>query len=379
MSTFRWGLAVSPERYARFAELYVSAVNWIRPMHDEEGRPLGERVVPPALRGDAPFAMQPCPFAGGRAGRPMNTSALGSVLHHWRETLNDLGALRAGLARRIPIGPTWRGLWLTARVVTGVPAMFRRIHDRAIPVRIAAAFKPGLGLFITSERAILGGADPLARVTAHELAATAEHTGALLSHDAACPGSPRMIEQLAAAVLEPTGADPAWLEAHVAPIDRIVGYGLANARLELAKGAYLCQLRLLAGERSALPLHIKGARPSPAHTARLERATRAAAALLGAALPPPPVAGRGAAARFESAWLAAFGRIQRELDAEHPGTPPCELVVDDLDHMLAFACGMVEGEAPALAPLSPREVVVSALETERAVVSLPDPQPRSPA
>jgi hypothetical protein len=380
-SPHRWGIEIAPERYARFAEFFVSAVNWARAHVDDEGRPLGERVLPAEVRPDVPFRMVECPFAGTRSGRPMNVSAMTSVSRGWGRILADLAALRVGFVRAAPAEPTWLTLWLFGRVATALAAAYlRRTGSDTVPVRLSTAFKPALGLFMTSERTTLfTGIDPWRIVHPAAFVRAAEATRALVSHDAACPGPVRMIEEMADVALGRStisGAD--WPAALVAPLDAVVSYGLASARLELARQSYICQLLLLTRELAARtgaappPISIKGRVPPTEVALRVEQVHRRAAALVGETLPAPvalPAAARGPARgaaelreladRFEADWLSVFRRIQAQLDAIHPASAPAGTIEsDDLAHMTGFACHMVEWQVRAVSRLSPHDLLV---------------------
>jgi hypothetical protein len=239
-------------RLETYAEFFVSAADISRVHVDEAGRYLGERSLPGSLVSDDEFTMVPCRYAGSRNARPMNISGLPGVTKHWPTVVHDALSLRARYVERVAVPRLpWVHVWLFGRTLTAVPAMLMRRDTEAytrVPDRYAALFKPSIGLYMTTERAILGGIDPLATPTATEFLAVTESSGAFLSADAACSGPPHLVDEWLAAVLdgEITGGTRQAAEPMTpAEIELALDYGDAVSRLELLKLVYFCEVRLL--------------------------------------------------------------------------------------------------------------------------------------
>jgi hypothetical protein len=252
---------VEPARFSLLAELLVSGADVSRMQVDESGRPLGERYLPPGALAGVELRMVRCPYRDARLGRPMNVSALAPIARGWSQVLSLVGALRAAYAERRSVRSlSLADVWFLGRIATAFPAYLARNAARplaAIPLPVASAFKPSIGLHMAAERAFLLGEDASSAANRERLTAVIHGTRALLSPDAACPVSPRQLEEFLDAALSGAGPEPAAeLAAAFAPLERAVAYGLAVASLELAKFAYVLEF-----EADLAPLIAAGALP----------------------------------------------------------------------------------------------------------------------
>jgi hypothetical protein len=332
---------VDARRYDEYAELFVSATDVARAARDESGRPLGERYLPPRLTENVVFELRASRYPGSRLGRPINVSALEAISRHWRGVLTDVGVLRERYAARHEIVRlSWLDVWQFARTVTAAPALLLRAPQppSALPTRLAALFKPAIGLYMTAERAVLGGEEPLAAPAVDEFVELTERTGAFLSRDAACSGTPRMVADFVSAVLDGSAGypDDGWLARLLHP-GRALDYGEAVSRLELAKALYLVELL-----RELLPDAGEGDSSSPpppfafkgidveAHRLPELRGTLAGLFERFDGRPPP-------AAAPEGAWTELFERLQAEASAA-AGRPPPSLALSarDLARMVEY-------------------------------------------
>jgi hypothetical protein len=336
-----------------YAEFFVSAVDIARVQLDEAGRCLGERALPASLVSEADFTMLPCKYAGSRRGRPMNVSGLPGVTRHWQTVLNDAVTLRARYLKRVGQDRlSWVHIWLFGRILTAVPAMLVRRRTGAyerVPDRYSALFKPAIGLYMTTERAILGGMDPLAIPTAADFLATTESSGAFLSEDAACSGPPHLVDEWLAAVLDGELGRGRRTDEPMpaADVELALDYGEAVGRLELLKLVYFCEVRLLlvrfADVLSPLPddqpfgLRAKGLDLGPDELRAICDGLTALGTLLGATAP-SRVDELADVPRWRDQWSALFDHEQSTVD-KVLGAPNVErrpLGPADLARMAAY-------------------------------------------
>jgi hypothetical protein len=321
---------VDPDRYRAYAEFFVSASDVARAHRDDDGRPLGERYLPAALRGDAPFDMRTCAYKDSRRGRPMNVSALRGVSRHWPGVLIDVGVLRGAYLRRHAIDRfSWVDLWGFARTATAAPALLARRGREpreVVPARLAALFKPTIGLYMTSERAVLGGADPRARPDAVRFIELTERSGAFHSSDAVCSGPPGMVAEFLEAVLDggPQAPSDGWL-ARLLDLDQLLRYGQAVARMELAKNLLFLELVEPRAGAAASRVLLKGVEVGGLELAAVKQALLG---LLHATDVEFPERDAGAI----DGWVDTFERLQSEVNAalgSRP-TPRVRLRLHDL-------------------------------------------------
>jgi hypothetical protein len=336
-----------------YAEFFVSAVDVARVQLDEAGRYLGERALPASMVSDADFTMLPCKYAGSRRARPMNVSGLPGVTRHWPTVLNNAVTLRARYLERVGQDRLpWVHIWLFGRTLTAVPAMLARRRDGAydrVPDRYSALFKPAIGLYMTTERAILGGTDALAIPTAEDFLALTESSGAFLSEDAACSGPPHLVDEWLAAVLdgELGRGDRAGDPMSAADVEMALDYGEAVSRLELLKLVYFCELRLLllrfADVLSPLPddqppgLSAKGLDLGPDELRSMCDGLTALGTWLGATAP-SRVDELTGVPQWQDQWSALFDTQQSTIDKilGPPDVPRRPLGPADLARMAAY-------------------------------------------
>lgn len=239
---------VSRAKYRAFAELLVSASDVARPFRDEEGRPLGERYLPTELRDDVTFEMRRCPYSGSRLGREMNVSALRGVINNWRAVISELALLRDAFCRRHGLQRlNWLDIWILARTATAAAAFLVRRPDSSIdvvPTRIAALFKPAVGLYMTAERIFFTGANYGATPNVRQFITAIEETGAFLSSHGACSGPPRRVEEIVSTIIDggrTSDVTASWA-ADGAGFNRLLEYGRAVSVLEVAKGIHFLEL-----------------------------------------------------------------------------------------------------------------------------------------
>lgn len=354
---------VPAERYWSLAEALLSAADVSRTLFDDTGRPLGERYFPPPFRGDAAFEMTPCPYEGSRRGRAMNLSALPGVVRHWDSVITALRALRLEyLGGRAGEATRWIDLWFLGRIATAVPAYLARAAGGGrypIPAAVAALFKPAIGLYMVAERAFLRGADAEEALTGAAVMDALDHTGALLSDDAACSGPPRLLRALVAVAVNgdddathgSKGASTALGGVAAGPLVR---YGAAAARLEMARFVYFVDLErrlallteagLLGPAPYRCPSHLRGVPVDPLGMETVERRLRLAATGMGLRVPSPGAGaepgGRAEHLAYEQrrdlAWVHLLSHLQADvLEALGIHGPPA-MVVDDLPRIAAY-------------------------------------------
>ncbi|MGI5230245.1 hypothetical protein [Actinoallomurus sp. CA-142502] len=342
---------VPPVRLEAYAEFFASAADIARVHADEDGRALGERALPRPLREKVDVTLRRCGYPGSRHGRPMNVSGLRTVTAHWDVAVRTAIALRRRYLERAGIERLpWVHVWLFGRTLTAVPAfLVRRSEGRArtVPNEVSALFKPAIGLYMTAERALLGGIDPLAVPTPSEFIAVTEDSGAFLSEDAACSGPPHLVREWAEAVLNGAGTDGGG---EMTPVDAepLLDYGDAISRMELLKVRYFLETRIqlqrfarslapVPGEPGAAPMAAKG---FTLDAGELEAFARLVA-MLGDALgltAPARAATAAEAVTAQAAWAALFTERQAEVDRTLGRAPAREspLAPADLARMAAY-------------------------------------------
>lgn len=119
-----------------------------RDLVDEDGRPVAE--VASALYRDADTDLPACPYADGRAGRPMNRSALRQMTACWPELLRTIAGLGGG---------TVHGAWVAAARGVALPLS----AGTPVPRVASCVFKASLGLSQVFSAMLLQDASVAAR------------------------------------------------------------------------------------------------------------------------------------------------------------------------------------------------------------------------
>ncbi|HEY4242076.1 MAG TPA: hypothetical protein VGM88_19795 [Kofleriaceae bacterium] len=216
------------------------------PFHrDAEDRPLREGRTPPELLRDGEIEYRACPYDGGRAGRPMNVSALRQTTAHWDEIAGALALLRAEYGT----GRTLADVWRLSQVGSALP-WFYVMRGGPLPAYAAALSKATLGTAILANRALVKTftdgwqAPPL---TPASLAALAEETGTLVGAHEVCSAPSPLIEKLCAALLD--GVPPA---AHplAGRADDALGFGACYAGMKHWLWLYFLARRFLYADLS---------------------------------------------------------------------------------------------------------------------------------
>jgi len=270
------------------------------PLHDEEGRQLGEANTVPKwmLDAEVPHEWRPSRIPGCRRGRPFSLQALRQVTSTWQPLLADVSYLRTRMARSLGLERWGSGqlspvrVTTLARVVTSVPAFLVRrvdgpLRDGELPARCAAAFKVMAGVHMGVED-LLEHAGDVARVRSpQELFDHIESRQLFLSPEGnACGGPVKMILELLRLVVEGEGVPRARpeLATIVGDIPRLVRYGTACAEIELLllhRGGLITEA--LSGHEDVL-----GQAAREEALARDTASTRRALAVAGVRLKPAP-------------------------------------------------------------------------------------------
>jgi len=158
----------------------------LRDWQDTDGRPLGERASPLYPADTRRVA---CPYSGGRAGLPMNVTALAQVRPHRDHNL-------AMLAAACGPNPTVAGLLRACSALVAAPVVCRMEAPGApIPVEVAALYKTTIG-FHQLLVSLLLDTEGLAALPAAELddsdalLAALEGGGWLVGTVEVCAGAP---------------------------------------------------------------------------------------------------------------------------------------------------------------------------------------------
>lgn len=316
---------LDPQARRRAPELFATATDLSRLTTDGSGRPLGERWLPEELTADVPFDRRPCPYRDDRRGLLMNVSPLPDIQARWDIVL-DMAAEVGNVARRAvgQAAPSWLTIWETSKVACAIPFFARR--GTSVDTVVSALFKPSIGLAMTAERTMIDGAHPDAPVGATEFVGATGETGVLMYDESACSGPPRMIAQFVEAALSVVDDDR--LERPVAP--EALAYGLACARLELAKWLYATEVEFVEGGNNGEL--VSRLRSAAAHRRMTVPPMSATTALAGALA--VDAAASEALMTFARGWGAALEALQRDVGraAGRDDEPPT-LIPEDLDHI----------------------------------------------
>jgi hypothetical protein len=157
---------------------------------DDDGRPLGEHAERPEKSEQAQ-----CPYAGSRAraGRPMNTAALGQLRRHFSDALLVLGAAHDFDASAPPL--------VAVEACLALP--FYVARNGVVPTAVAVAWKAAKGLRPVLRSMHLARALSLddAVITAAEVVDEADNSGALVGNREVCAAPPAMLLAAVGALL----------------------------------------------------------------------------------------------------------------------------------------------------------------------------------
>lgn len=211
-------------RPAVFEHPFLEALvpGFVDQLIDEDGRPLAEDNAPDALKVGVAFDYQACPYADGRRGGSMNTTALRQLASCWPEVLDDLLVLRAVFMRHFPVEMSYFLLARLADFLTSLPGFLVRtsvLKADDVPRDLSGLFKAAQGLYLTANDALLPGG--------HEVAFDPVSVQAFLDHTEAhrifwvgekvCAGSPALVRRFVTLAIEGDASSPAssWLAPHV--------------------------------------------------------------------------------------------------------------------------------------------------------------------
>ena len=194
-----------------YLELIVPIYRVAHPAMDDEGRQIGEaNVFPQQLCLNLPSEWRACQHAGSRFQdeRPMNVTALRSMIKHWKQTLMALLCIREEYLRRFPrarrgwtVGDLQR---LTSLVLTLPAYLLMRVENRVDngtlhPV-FSSMFRVTDGVRMTMHRMLFTSDNeptlpPEAPMTSADIYAYAERNTVFLSDHGVCAGPKAMIEE----------------------------------------------------------------------------------------------------------------------------------------------------------------------------------------
>ncbi len=239
----------------RYMELEVGSWTGATQALDAEGRLLGEEFGLAPSETELPNTVwRTWKAAGSRQGKLYNLTALHSVSKHWVHVLSDVRLIQQRYLVRFGSSDTLADLYHLARIATAVPAyLMRRRHDRVpdgrLPARHAAVYKTMAGLHLTIDAMIGRDArlEDYQRPEPRRLLEYIESTNLFVATTGrVCGGPEKMVEELIACALgRPLAADLPDVEPPIfAPdLDRVIDYGVACARLELAHQIFAAEYR----------------------------------------------------------------------------------------------------------------------------------------
>lgn len=215
----------------------------IRRLVDEDGRPVGEGKALDAFRHGVEMELRPSEAEDTRAksDRPLNASAMRSVLEHWPFVTQRFAEIRAAfIAREGRTALSALDLWRVTHAMTSVVSF--GCADRAgaptVRARDAAVFKASAGMKFSLRHIRLARLQSAAGVppeplTAQGLWAYIARERLLIGESQVCAGPQKMIvEMLDLLVAGRAGARPA--AGRPAPIERLLRYADALALWESA-------------------------------------------------------------------------------------------------------------------------------------------------
>lgn len=181
-------------------------------VHDEEGRPLGERRASSRAKEGCPMELVPCPYPDERHGISMHQSALEQIRGYLKPVLRDIASFHGTLPPEVG---GWRRMVLAILDQLSGPAVHvLRGGARPVPARLAVGYKLAAGFFDVSKhllrRELIGEARP---PTASRFLELVKDERALIGASEVCAGPPKLIRRatevlLAGDVEEGGAADP---------------------------------------------------------------------------------------------------------------------------------------------------------------------------
>jgi len=255
----------------RYMELEVDS--WAGAMHalDAEGRLFGEEFGMAPGQTELPDTVWRTWKAGGsRHGKLYNMTAMHSVSKHWVHVQSDVRLLQQRFLARFGSSGTLADLYYLGRTASAVPAYLmrrrdNRVRDGQVPARHAAVYKTMAGVHITIDAMIERDEQPdyyehpeprqlLEYIEANNLfVASTGHV---------CSGPEKMVEALFAFALgHPLPADLPAVDPPIfePDLDRVIDYGIACAKLELAHRIFNVEYRRLV---DALDAALAGSAPA---------------------------------------------------------------------------------------------------------------------
>lgn len=170
---------------------------------DDEGRPISERRADATVRAGVEMEMRECPYAGIRQGQWMNMSALVQVSSHYNAVMAEIAAFRRQSGSAACSWPDILAAVLDQLARPTLHLLQQRDAHGPVPGRVAVGHKLAAGYFgvmrTLHERLALGAELP---VSTQALLDLVEETGALVGPAEVCAGSPQMIRNASAILVE---------------------------------------------------------------------------------------------------------------------------------------------------------------------------------
>jgi hypothetical protein len=190
-------------------------------MLDDEGRPISERRADATVRAGVEMDMRECPYSGIRHGRLMNMSALAQISHHYNPVMAEVAAFRRQVGGDDATWPDILAAVLDQLARPAIHLLQQRDARGSIPAQAAVGHKLAAGFFgvmrTLHERLALGADIP---VSADAFLQMVDETRALVGASEVCAGSPLMVRNTTAILVEGGAAGDVVL---------------APARLEIAR------------------------------------------------------------------------------------------------------------------------------------------------
>lgn len=177
-------------------------------LHDDEGRPLGERRASSAAKRGVPMVLAACPYEGARQGLPMNVSALTQVKRYLKPVLEDvarfhaLGATQQGWQRMLPA--------VLDQLAAPAVHLLRGGAAANVPAQKAVGYKLAAGYFGALRRLLAAEARGAGvPATVEDFQAWLERERLLVGASEVCGGPPALIAFATGVFLEGlAGAQP---------------------------------------------------------------------------------------------------------------------------------------------------------------------------
>lgn len=230
-----------------YIESVVPVYRLLHPALDQEQRQVGEmNVFPEPLRMKIPTEVKRCNFTGSRYMHelPMNVTALRTMIHHWREMLQGVLAIREEFLKRYPVGPKgWKlgDVVSVSSVVLSVPTLMMMRAENPIPNGtldpvLSSIFRVVDGVRMVSNFLLLwlDESRPFdTPMTGAELLFLTERDNHFIAGRGACAGPKNMVEELFDTLLDgkPVEGEPVVLGDWVRDIPAGTDYGLLGVQL----------------------------------------------------------------------------------------------------------------------------------------------------